>query len=39
MKYILCYGDSNTWGCEPITDRRYDFPDRWPGVLQAELGA
>lgn len=39
MKYILCYGDSNTWGCEPETMRRYDFPQRWPGVMQRILGA
>lgn len=38
MKYILCYGDSNTWGRIPITKGRYDFPVRWPGVMQAELG-
>lgn len=38
MKYILCYGDSNTWGCVPETMQRYDFPVRWPGILQKELG-
>ena len=38
MKYILCYGDSNTWGRIPITRGRYDFNVRWPGVMQAELG-
>ena len=41
---ILCYGDSNTWGCigkwvdsdEPSA--RYDADTRWPTVLQKELG-
>lgn len=39
MKYILCYGDSNTWGCVPETFERYDFSVRWPGVMQRALGA
>jgi len=38
MKSVLCYGDSNTWGRIPITRGRYEFPQRWPGVLQARLG-
>lgn len=38
MKYILCYGDSNTWGRIPITRGRYDFDVRWPGVMARELG-
>jgi lysophospholipase L1-like esterase len=38
MKYILCYGDSNTWGCAPETFERYEFRERWPGVLQSLLG-
>ncbi len=38
MKYILCYGDSNTWGCVPVTMQRYDFSVRWPGVAQGILG-
>lgn len=41
---ILCYGDSNTWGCigkwvesdEP--SGRYDTDTRWTMVLQKELG-
>ena len=41
---IMCYGDSNTWGCigkwvesdEPSA--RYDVDTRWPTVLQKELG-
>jgi lysophospholipase L1-like esterase len=39
MANILCYGDSNTWGYVPGTGERYAPEVRWPGVLQAELGA
>jgi lysophospholipase L1-like esterase len=38
MKYILCFGDSNTWGCIPETMNRYDPNERWPGILQRLLG-
>lgn len=45
MTTILCYGDSNTWGCtpasfDPVTglSQRYDCKTRWPSVLQNELG-
>ena len=38
MKTILCYGDSNTWGWDPISESRLDKDVRWPGVLQQELG-
>ncbi len=38
MKEILCYGDSNTWGYNPRTERRYTRDVRWTGVLQEELG-
>jgi lysophospholipase L1-like esterase len=42
MRTILCYGDSNTWGCVPFaTDdppRRFAPDVRWPGVLRRELG-
>ena len=37
MKQILVYGDSLTWGIVPGTRRRLLFPQRWPGVLEAEL--
>ncbi|MDR1248545.1 MAG: SGNH/GDSL hydrolase family protein [Treponema sp.] len=33
MKRILCYGDSNTWGYEPLSGRRFDHMTRWPMVL------
>jgi len=38
MRTVLCYGDSNTWGCEPGTGARYPRDVRWPGLLQAALG-
>ena len=38
MKVVLCYGDSNTWGWDPITQTRFGASERWPGVLQYELG-
>ena len=38
MKTILCYGDSNTWGCSDAGPFRYGLHSRWPGVLQDELG-
>jgi lysophospholipase L1-like esterase len=37
-KTILCYGDSNTWGWNPVTQTRYSRHERWPGVLRQELG-
>ena len=39
MKNILCFGDSNTWGYEPLVARRYPADVRWPGVLQNSLGS
>jgi len=38
MKYILCYGDSNTHGVRPDAPGRYEFDIRWPGKLQELLG-
>lgn len=38
MKEILSYGDSNTWGYDPRTERRYARDVRWTGVLREELG-
>lgn len=43
MKNILCYGDSNTWGADPMWSRqgvplRIPGDQRWTGVLQQELG-
>jgi lysophospholipase L1-like esterase len=39
VKTILCYGDSNTWGWNPTTQRRLAPDERWPGVLRENLGA
>lgn len=38
MNYILCYGDSNTWGASPDRLPRFDFQTRWPGVLRRCMG-
>ncbi len=43
MKTILCYGDSNTWGCPPMLQwgpaTRYGPDVRWGSVLRTALGA
>lgn len=39
MKYILCYGDSNTWGYVPGVGLRHPDEVRWTGVAQKMLGA
>ncbi|MCM1507690.1 MAG: SGNH/GDSL hydrolase family protein [Ruminococcus flavefaciens] len=38
MKNILCFGDSNTYGLIPNTNRRYPFEIRWTGILAQKLG-
>jgi len=49
LKTILCYGDSNTYGCKPVgfdilekgivaADLRFGQEQRWTGVLGQELG-
>jgi lysophospholipase L1-like esterase len=38
MKTVLCYGDSNTWGYDPVSQDRFARDERWPGVLRQELG-
>jgi len=38
MKTILCFGDSNTWGYNPVTKERFSQELRWTGVLRRELG-
>ena len=38
MKTILCYGDSNTWGSNPLDGSRFDIHTRWPGVMRDYLG-
>lgn len=43
-KYVLCYGDSNTWGVSPTKDGmfkplvRLDEDKRWTGIAQNDLG-
>ena len=39
MKRILCYGDSNTWGYNPVTQERFDKHERWTGPLSQALGS
>lgn len=31
---IVCYGDSNTWGHNPVDGNRYEDSIRWPKILQ-----
>lgn len=44
MKTVLCFGDSNTWGYDPLSLHSGPFPRRhgpdvrWTGVLGRELG-
>lgn len=38
MKTILCYGDSNTWGLNYESQKRFPFAERWPNVMQQQLG-
>ena len=37
-KVVLCFGDSNTWGRNPIDRSRFNVMQRWTGVLQDNLG-
>ncbi|HEY3335619.1 MAG TPA: SGNH/GDSL hydrolase family protein [Candidatus Limnocylindrales bacterium] len=38
MRTVVCYGDSNTHGADPVTHGRFPRDVRWPGVLASELG-
>lgn len=38
MKTVLAFGDSLTWGSDPVTGLRHSYEFRWPNVLQSELG-
>ena len=38
-KFILCFGDSNTWGYSPDGVTRYNSSVRWPSVMQSKLDA
>ena len=37
-KSILCFGDSNTWGLNPATGKRFEEKVTWPSVLAERLG-
>lgn len=37
MKTILCFGDTNTWGVNPINEERLPFEQRWTGILTKEM--
>jgi len=38
MKTIVCFGDSNTWGFDPLQGPRFNRLQRWPGILRNTLG-
>lgn len=38
MNTVLAYGDSLTWGYDAATLGRHPFGERWPSVLESELG-
>ena len=38
MKKIICYGDSNTFGYNPVDASRFDENVRWTSLLQKNLG-
>ncbi len=38
MKEILAFGDSLTWGADPVTGLRHPPSAQWPRVLEAALG-
>lgn len=37
MNKILCFGDSNTWGYDPVTKGRFSHTVRWTGLLKDRL--
>ena len=39
MKQILCFGDSNTWGADPVKKGRFPKAERWPTVMGVEIGS
>ena len=39
VRSVLCFGDSNTWGLDPVTEARFPRTVRWPGLLQSALGS
>ncbi len=37
-KRILCFGDSITWGYNPVDGTRFAYCETWPGVMEKSLG-
>jgi lysophospholipase L1-like esterase len=37
MKTVMCFGDSITWGQDPVTRARHPYEARWPGALQRAM--
>lgn len=37
MKNILCFGDSNTWGYNPVNKMQFPVGIRWTSLLQSKL--
>lgn len=37
LPVVVCYGDSNTWGADPLDGPRFGRDSRWPGVLATLL--
>jgi lysophospholipase L1-like esterase len=38
VKTVVCFGDSNTWGADPVSKERFPLEKRWTGVLAKSLG-
>jgi lysophospholipase L1-like esterase len=38
VKTVVCFGDSNTWGYDPVAKARFAPDMRWTGVLAKSLG-
>ena len=38
MRQIIAFGDSNTWGLNPVLQERYPENVRWTGILRNRLG-
>jgi len=39
MKQLLCFGDSNVWGIDPVDWHRLPWGERWTSILQEKLGS
>ena len=37
MEQIIAFGDSNTWGLNPVLKNRYPENVRWTGILKSQL--